>query len=413
MEKNINEFILAGNGSYKNRGCEAIFRGTEKILNTYFDNPKLTNINFYSSTEQFLEESAKENKKNVLYKKTYTFSHKKIDRILNRILMMSLDSPARARLIYNEILPDLEKNCAVLAVGGDNYSLDYGKPTIFVDLDNLVLLAGKPLIIWGASVGPFSKDKKFESFMQNHLKKITGIFARDSITLEYLNSIGVYENVYRVADPAFLLNPVEPSDEKFSNKKDLGDFIGVNLSPLMSKFMTEGDSKKWEIIAVEIIKKIAEKTKKPIYLIPHVTSAGKSDYKFMEGLLPLLKNMQNTVKLLPDNLTASETKWVISKLFAFVGSRTHSVIASLSSLVPTLSLSYSIKGRGIIKDFFGDEYFSVSKEEFTPEIISEKMKELVVDKVKIKNQIASNLPRIQDLSMDAGKYLKNIINLYK
>jgi polysaccharide pyruvyl transferase WcaK-like protein len=413
MKGKINSFVLAGNGPYENRGCEAIARGTIKILNSYFNSPKLKALSFYSSESQFEKELAEETDKNIVHKKTHIFGTQKAVRILNKILMMSLGGRARAKLIYREMLPDLKEGCAVLSVGGDNYSLDYGKPTFFIDLDNLVLEAGLPIVIWGASVGPFLKDKKYEIFMRGHLKKATGIFARDPITIEYLNNIGVTKNVYRVADPAFLLNPVEPPDEKFLDKNNLADTVGINLSPLMARFITNGDVKKWVRLGAEIVKKVSERVKRPIYLVPHVTSPGANDYEFMQKVIFCLDKTRNNVILAPNNLNASETKWLISRMSVFAGCRTHSVISALSSSVPALSLSYSIKGRGIIRDVFGDEHFSILKKDFTPEIISEKVSELEKESTNIKSQINRALPKIEALAMDAGEYLKNILNSYK
>jgi colanic acid/amylovoran biosynthesis protein len=46
---------------------------------------------------------------------------------------------------------------------------------------------------------------------------------------------------------------------------------------------------------------------------------------------------------------------VISQLRFFIGARTHSTIAALSSEVPTVSIAYSVKARGINRDLFGNE----------------------------------------------------------
>ena len=91
----------------------------------------------------------------------------------------------------------VKKCAAVLCVGGDNYSLDYGIPKTYVALDNYVNSKNKPIILWGASVGPFSKMPDYEEFMVKHLKKITGIFARESATIAYLSGKGIKENVYK------------------------------------------------------------------------------------------------------------------------------------------------------------------------------------------------------------------------
>ncbi len=70
------------------------------------------------------------------------------------------------------MLPHLEDAAAVLSVGGDNYSLDYGVPKLFTGLDDIVLEKRKPLAIWGASVGPFDTMPDYERYMSRHLREV-------------------------------------------------------------------------------------------------------------------------------------------------------------------------------------------------------------------------------------------------
>lgn len=407
MKDNKNTFILAGHGP-DNRGNEAIIRGTIKILRHYFDSPKFLVLGFYSTKKQIEEESLKETDADIIYKGASTFGKLKPARILNRIALSCLNDKKRSNFVYKDIIPYLERSRAVLSVGGDNYSFDYGKPTLFTDLDNLVLSKNKPIIIWGASVGPFNKDIKYENYIKEHFKKITGIFARESITMEYLSSIGVFKNVYRVADPAFLLDPIEPADDKIDKKK-LNGTIGLNISPLMAEFVTGGNLKEWAKISSDIIKETLIKNKKPICLVSHVTDYRSNDYEFMKKTLSFMGKSKDMVTLLPNNLNAAETKWAISKMDVFAGSRTHSVISALSSIVPALSFTYSIKGRGIVQDVYGNDYFSVSGNQLKPEIIAEKIHELIEERKEIREQISLNLPKIKGLAMNAGKYLKELL----
>jgi polysaccharide pyruvyl transferase WcaK-like protein len=59
------------------------------------------------------------------------------------------------------------------------------------------------------------------------------------------------------------------------------------------------------------------------------------------------------VTLMNPRLNAPQIKYVISKCRFFIGARTHSTIAALSSNIPTVSIAYSIKARGINQDIFG------------------------------------------------------------
>lgn len=406
MEKNL--FILAGNGSYDNRGCEAIEKGTIKILRHHFNDPRFVILNFYSSEAQFDKQVSEETDKNITHKKTFIFGRAKPIRALNKVKFFLSGQNIRTKIVYKELMPYIGESKAVLSLGGDNYSFDYKKPVFFTDLDDLVISRNKPMIIWGASVGPFSKNPRYEVYMKDHLNKIKGIFARESLTVAYLSGIGITKNVYRVADPAFLVDAVPPSKDKF-DKEILSGAIGINLSHLMANFSAEGNADKWARQCADIIKKIAVDIKRPVYLIPHVSGFGPSDHSFFEKVLSLAGIPEDMVTLLPDNLNFQETKWIIGKMSAFLGSRTHSVISALSSGVPTASLVYSMKGFGINRDFYGNDDFSIGKGMMEPDIIVQKMKELIKREKSIKEQINHALPGIKGLAMDAGKYLKEIL----
>lgn len=404
-------FILAGNGPYNNRGCEAIVRGTLEILRHYFDDPQFMAVSHYDSSLQFEQQKRSELDEAINHKRAIR-SSKRFEPFSVWFLQTSLRflyPKGNGYFFYQKMLPYLKEAVAVLSIGGDNYSLDYGKPTAVIDLDNLVLAKKKPIIIWGASVGPFDRIPQYEKYMGEHLKKITAIFARETATIEYLAKIGVTENVYRMADPAFLLKPVRPPKERFD--RDIPkEAIGLNLSPLMAGFATSGNLKEWIDRAIMIIRHISDQIKRPLFLIYHVTVARSNDYEFLKNVLALAGERKGMIQLIPDGLNASELKWVIGKLSAFAGARTHATIAAISSSVPTLSFAYSIKAKGINKDIFGHENYCLDPYQLSPEIIVEKLGELIQNAEEIKKKITLVLPEVKNLAMRGGRHLKEIID---
>jgi len=302
-------------------------------------------------------------------------------------------------LIYRNMLPVLKEAKAVLSVGGDNYSLDYGKPLLFTMLDDLVLKHNKPIIIWGASVGPFDKIPDFERYMTAHLKKVTGIFVRETMSLEYLASKGIKNNVLLVADPAFLLKETAP---KIVPHIEEGA-IGINLSPLMARYLTDGDHAQWVNLSAQIICKIAKATDRQIYLIPHVTSPQSNDHAFLKEVTSLLAGVD--VVLIGDQYSAAELKWIISQMAVFAGARTHSTIAAISMFVPTLSFVYSIKARGINRDVFGHEKFCILKDNCQPVSVVEKIKDLLADSASVRAQLKAVVPEFKNKALSAGEKL--------
>ena len=277
-------------------------------------------------------------------------------------------------------------------------------------LDDIVLEKKKPLILWGASVGPFDAMPDYERYMIDHLRKVTGIFARESVTVDYLTKHGVTANLHQVADPAFLMDPVEPHGEG-KNLVIEKNAIGINLSPLMAKYVTGGDISRWEQIAATMIHNIALETSCPIYLIPHVTLPFSNDFTFLEKVRDRIEpESKKEISLIPPVYNAAETKWIISQMSLFAGARTHATIAALSSCVPTLSFAYSIKAKGINRDIFGNEEYCISPDKLTPELVTQKIESMLETKDLITNDIRKKMPSVLEKAMYAGNLLKNLVN---
>ena len=406
-------FVLAGNGAYTNLGCEAIVRGTVKILREHFRDPRFICLSHYDSEDQYKIQRMQETDSAIMHLTSHHLTKKKIRKTLWRpdtwgsIYRYLLKKDTFYTRAYKDLLPYLDEAEAVLSIGGDNYSLDYGMPTLFTALDDLVLEHHKPIVLWGASVGPFSSMPDYERYMGDHLQKVTAIFARESVTVEYLNSIGVNENVYPVADPAFLMDAVQPEEMVYIDE----GAIGINLSPLMAKFVTGGDMEQWTKIAADIIEKVTSRTEKKVYLISHVTNPDSNDYIFMKRAVSLMAEEKDKITLIPPIYNAEQTKWIIGQMAIFAGSRTHSTIAALSSGVPTLSLGYSIKAQGINKDIFGHKDYCLEPLKINAEAICGYISYMMNDASTIRRELKTRLPMIRILSQNSGSELKHLLGL--
>ena len=96
-----------------------------------------------------------------------------------------------------------------------------------------------------------------------------------------------------------------------------------------------------------------------VLLIPNVGPLDggneNSDYHYMRGLIQNSSLARSSrVKLVSGKLNAAQLKHLISKCRFFIGARTHATIAALSTGVPTVSIAYSIKAKGINLDLFGN-----------------------------------------------------------
>ena len=204
------------------------------------------------------------------------------------------------------------------------------------------------------------------------------------------------------------MDPIKPAkiDEDAPFEKDA---IGINLSPLMAKYVTGGDLDRWTKIAGSTIQTMACKTEAPIYLIPHVTIPGSNDYEFMRKALSQTGRSLNNVTLIP-TYNAAEIKWIISQMALFAGARTHATIAALSSCVPTLSFAYSIKAVGINRDIFGSESYVLAPQNINATNTVEKVSSMLADIDNIQSELKQKIPEVIKRSRYAGQYLKEIIS---
>ncbi|UCD49813.1 MAG: polysaccharide pyruvyl transferase family protein [Phycisphaerales bacterium] len=406
-------FILAGNGSYFNRGCEGILRGTVEILRHYFDAPKFVAVTSYKSDEQFRRQRDQESDPAVVHEKMHK-SYKTFDPLWFAINGLRIVCPHVLRhIVYKDLKPYLPEARAVLALGGDNYSLDYTKgplwltkgPVVCTELDELAVSHHKPLIIWGSSVGPFSKSPSFERYMIEHLRKVH-IFARETATVEYLAGRGLTDNVHRVADPAFVMSPQEPPERIEIPEGS----IGLNLSPLMARFATGGDLERWKDLSAQIINRLTETTDRPLYLIPHVVGGlGNDDHRFLEAVLTRPIDKRDRIALIGPTFNAPQTKWIVSRMAVFAGARMHSTIAALSSCVPTLSFSYSMKSKGVNQDVYGHTDYCLMTDQLTPDVVVQRIAALLQDHSAVRAQLQRQIPVVKQLALKSGELLKTLV----
>jgi colanic acid/amylovoran biosynthesis protein len=84
----------------------------------------------------------------------------------------------------------------------------------------------------------------------------------------------IHDNVDQVADPTFIMDPLKPQGAGINIDEDV---LGINLIPLMGKYLTGGALQKWEQTAAKIISAISKKTAYIFYRIPCVTFRSSND----------------------------------------------------------------------------------------------------------------------------------------
>jgi polysaccharide pyruvyl transferase WcaK-like protein len=137
-----------------------------------------------------------------------------------------------------------------------------------------------------------------------------------------------------------------------------------------------------------------------ILLVPHVMQFMNDDRVLLSTLLTQVDRPGN-IRLLPPGLSASQTKYAISKCRVFIGARTHSTIAAMSSLVPTITIGYSIKGEGIPLDVYGRQGFTIDSRSMTTDGLAASFQLMLSQEAFMRARLAYIIPRLQERAAQA------------
>lgn len=285
---------------------------------------------------------------------------------------------------------------AVLMTGGDIISLDYEIFSLshWAGLVDACIAAGKPAHLLAASIGPFSKDARVEGRMRGHVSGYASVTVRETPSLDYAHKLG-RDDAVLVADPAFTMVPQPWDSAAFVSQ---GNTLGLNVSPLVRE--TRGDEQAKQRFDAEIAAFIVRVTGEGgmnVLLAPHVypldSSEVYSDHAYLSRLLAgLPADAASKTAILPKPLNTAQIKFAIGQCRYFIGARTHATVASLSQLVPTCSIAYSIKALGINRDLFGDTSHVLPTPEVTADTLWTHIQLLQDKEDAIKSLLAERIP---------------------
>ena len=385
----MNVFAFNHSGSL-NRGCEAIIRGTVRVMN------KTGIKNNYTLSSYAPQEDA--NLKELVTVVPFRPSDLNKAEHVIAALKIRLQKNESYSIIqqYSGFLEKAQDADICLSVGGDTYC--YGDNAVIRILTSELKRRGKKIVLWGASIG----EEDLTAEKKKNLACFDAIFARESLTFELLKNRNVNSNVFLFPDPAFTLGKVElplPKGWKGNNT------VGINLSSIVVERNPELIS-----ITAELIKHIWKSTNMVVALIPHVTSSNNNDMPALTTLLNAMNSKDSgRLLMLPDDLNAQQYKGYIARLRFFIGARTHATIAAYSSFVPTIVLGYSVKSRGIAKDLFGEELFVLNAKDMQSSIeLLEAFDALLEQEDKIKDKLLAEIPNKIKAAYEAGTTIKEI-----
>ncbi|QNH04850.1 polysaccharide pyruvyl transferase family protein [Pseudomonas sp. B11D7D] len=399
----LQRVYLSGQIAFDNRGCEAIVRSTVGVLrNAYPGIEILVPSDDIARDERQWPTAADHG---VHFVPAYVPWFGRYWVHLQRLPFAFLKRAAWPFAFPEFLKTQISSVDAVIAIGGDNYSLDYRLPSLIMAIDYLAMQLDKPVFLWGASVGPFEKEPDFVPAITQHLKAMKCIMVRESVSYQYLTQTLGLGNVQQMVDPAFTLTPETIETTEFMPDGSNAGVVGLNVSPLIERYRRADQDLLGEVVS--FIRWLVREQGYGVLLVPHVVplvgASDNDDAIYMRRIIEAAPDLAGCLKMMPADLNAAQIKNVISRVRFFIGARTHATIAALSSGLPTISIAYSIKARGINRDLFDDEAVVLPTPELSDAALQKKFLYLVTHEEMLRERLREALPRYrQQVEQAAG-----------
>lgn len=333
--------IISGfNTRDNNRGTAALGYGSINFCiehNYLHEGQNLLNIKFVKKFWKYQD-----------YSEVYESHNKKWERYVVHVWELE-------RILFEKfhlLLPFTKFGRAIINVelvacinGGDGFSDIYGIKTFHNRLweTKLAMAIGIPVIQLPQTLGPFSDINCYELAKQI-LTYSKVVYVRDTKYLDELKKMGVSPMLKK--DLSAYMQP-QPWDIEIKS-----DAIGINVSGLTysNKFHTlSGQFEAYPKLIKRLICHFRDKGH-TVYLIPHSYNYQKPDVNnddlvACRAAYESLEDKMNIV-IVDKDLISPQVKYVISKMFFFIGTRMHANFAAIYTGVPLFGLAYSYKFEG-------------------------------------------------------------------
>lgn len=395
--------ILIGIGGVYNYGCEAIVRGTEIILRSEYPHAEIV----YASP-RVEDDSNRLEGSRVQVIERGKFKRYSLKNICRNVLTL-------VGIKWSPVVDSLrlvEGADAVFSIGGDIYTLGANDSysMTFPKFGDAVRKQGTPYALWGASVGPFTENPKAEKAYTKHLKGLSLITAREAATVDYLRSLGVSDNVFSSADPAFVVAP----EIKANDLPQVGKFtIAINLSPLSVHYagLSEEDGIRAQ---AKVIEKLIKAFDARILLVPHVVTDFSEEDDDLRYLQKIRKSVASeyldSIIVLESDPGFVGVKKELIKCNLVIAARMHCAVNALAAHVPTLFVAYSRKAEGMCQYVYGNGEWVLPLSESAREgVLEDKVRSMKNQEATIREFLHKRIPEIQEQAYLPMQRLKEVL----
>jgi colanic acid/amylovoran biosynthesis protein len=307
---------------------------------------------------------------------------------------------------WRELLLSYAEADLVVSCSGNIFSMAarWGLPFVVAAYTvAYALLLRKPFYVMPQSMGPFSSG--WQGAVLRRLYSRAGIvMLREPLSLRLAGQIGLPARRLRLtADPAFALPTLAPDPDSAyvqAIAQHEGPSLGVTA---INRLLRRVDAEAWERYESALAYALGNFIKEfggQVIFFPQVTGPSeREDDRVAARRIKARMGNPPQVILCEEALPPAALKGLYGMADAFVATRMHSGIFSVSMGVPTLFIEYLSKTRGLV-EMLSQEEWCIELTQTTGDLLWSKLKALWEQRSEVRQELARILP---DLVADAAR----------
>lgn len=350
------EISLTNHTGSRNRGCEALVLSKILGFKRVFENANFIVHSNDPSYDAWRFRNLAETYWSYIINTPNHFSSHTLNKAIYSSLSIMEKIAPQVKGINISTINKTKSSDLVIASGGDIFTSDYGNLRKHLAYP---LIAGKSkakTYLCSHSIGPFTKAD--ESYFLKSAESIDLISAREIETFNYLKALDIQTDVHLTADVAFTLPSLTKLEafqilRKRYNCSVESNLIALSISQGIIKYSGLDFDTYYSTLAGVCDALIDQG--KTLLFIPHVMEKNpdNNDVIACDEVISRMRHDSNVV-VIDGEPSATVFKGIIGCCEALIGTRTHATIAAMSQGVPTVSIAYSRKAYGIMKDVYGE-----------------------------------------------------------
>lgn len=269
---------------------------------------------------------------------------------------------------------------------------------------------GKKTMIYSQTVGPFfgkfgNITKKISDYV---IKRTDIVTLREEDSTQYCKG---YKNVHVTAETVFAL----PTDRNIAKSiKQLNDLresgklvVGVTIHHIYFKHFFSRNE--YVNLMANIFDEIIKKSNCELLIIPMEASYHKGGDRPIANEMRNICERKDSVHILEGDLDPLTTSSVIANTDIFIGTKTHSIVYGLKSIVPTISISYQQKSTEFMK-MFGVEENAIDLQVLNVDDFMQIFHNVSTHQEKYKQVQQTHYKIVKDKSLQNNRFLLSLFN---